>query len=319
MLGSIGSALQGFGEGKMWRDKVKQRERELDIMESYAQGERQLKRDDHAAAESQRMNELQGSYDAGEQLSGQQLSGQQLSGQQQGGRSIDLAPPSQPSAPAPGAASPGPSGSASDGWLRYNNNGATRNKPISDDLRGRLGYLNDMGITMEIFSGGQDGIETGSKQRVGSVRHDHGNAADAFFYKDGRRLDWGNEADRPIFEEIVRRGVASGVTGWGAGPGYMQQGSMHVGMGNPGVWGAGGKGANAPSWLRAAYGNPWVEPQRPAAAVAAASAAPAPAPGPAPAQKTAAVAAPKAASEVIARGIEAGQSLADQILARIKG
>lgn len=311
MLGSIGAALQGFGEGKMWRDKVKQRERELDIMESYAQGERQLKRDDHAAAESQRMNNLQASYDAGEQLSGQSAAMPRA-------RSIE--PPAGSGSPRIGGGSP-PVSSGSppvvggDGWLRYNNKGATRNKPISDDLRGRLGYLNDMGITMEVFSGGQDGIETGSKQRVGSVRHDHGNAADAFFYKDGRRLDWGNEADRPIFEEIVRRGVAAGVTGWGAGPGYMQQGSMHVGMGNPGVWGAGGKGANAPSWLRAAYGNPWVEPQRPAAAVAAASAPPAPAP----AQKPAAVAAPKAASEVIARGIEAGQSLADQILARIKG
>lgn len=311
MLGSIGAALQGFGEGKMWRDKMKQRERELDIMESYAQGERQLKRDDHAAAESQRMNNLQASYDAGEQLSGQSAAMPRA-------RSIE--PPAGSGSPRIGGGSP-PVSSGSppvvggDGWLRYNNKGATRNKPISDDLRGRLGYLNDMGITMEVFSGGQDGIETGSKQRVGSVRHDHGNAADAFFYKDGRRLDWGNEADRPIFEEIVRRGVAAGVTGWGAGPGYMQQGSMHVGMGNPGVWGAGGKGANAPSWLRAAYGNPWVEPQRPAAAVAAASAPPAPAP----AQKPAAVAAPKAASEVIARGIEAGQSLADQILARIKG
>ena len=311
MLGSIGAALQGFGEGKMWRDKVKQRERELDIMESYAQGERQLKRDDHAAAESQRMNDLQASYDAGEQLSGQSAAMPRA-------RSVE--PPASSGSPQIGGGSPQMSSGSppvvgGDGWLRYNNKGATRNKPISDDLRGQLGYLNDMGITMEIFSGGQDGIETGSKQRVGSVRHDHGNAADAFFYKDGRRLDWGNEADRPIFEEIVRRGVAAGVTGWGAGPGYMQQGSMHVGMGNPGVWGAGGKGANAPSWLRAAYGNPWVEPQRPAAAVAAASAPPAPAP----AQKPAAVAAPKAASEVIARGIEAGQSLADQILARIKG
>lgn len=311
MLGSIGAALQGFGEGKMWRDKVKQRERELDIMDSYAQGERQLKRDDHAAAESQRMNDLQASYDAGEQLSGQSAAMPRA-------RSVE--PPASSGSPQIGGGSPQMSSGSppvvgGDGWLRYNNKGATRNKPISDDLRGRLGYLNDMGITMEIFSGGQDGIETGSKQRVGSVRHDHGNAADAFFYKDGRRLDWGNEADRPIFEEIVRRGVAAGVTGWGAGPGYMQQGSMHVGMGNPGVWGAGGKGANAPSWLRAAYGNPWVEPQRPAAAVAAASAPPTPAP----AQKPAAVAAPKAASEVIARGIEAGQSLADQILARIKG
>ena len=314
MLGNLGAAMQGFGEAKMWRDKMKQRERELDIMESYSAGERQRKIEDHDAARSQRMDELQGSYSMGEQLSGQQGAAPAPPR----ARSLDVTPTNEGGQSAtPPSANPGPPppGVSNAEWLRYNNSGATRSKPISDDLQKRLGYIGDMGLTMEVFSGGQDGIETGSKRRVGSVRHDHGNAADAFFYKDGRRLDWGNEADRPIFEEIVRRGVAVGVTGWGAGPGYMQQGSMHIGMGNPGVWGAGGNGANAPSWLRAAYGNPWVEPQRPAAAVAAASAAPATAPT----QKPAAVAAPKAASEVIARGIEAGQSLADQILARIKG
>jgi hypothetical protein len=33
----------------------------------------------------------------------------------------------------------------------------------------------------------------------------------------------------------------------------MGAGRFHVGFGNPGVWGAGGKGANAPAWLVAAY------------------------------------------------------------------
>lgn len=33
----------------------------------------------------------------------------------------------------------------------------------------------------------------------------------------------------------------------------MGAGRLHVGFGNPGIWGADGKGANAPGWLREAY------------------------------------------------------------------
>lgn len=138
-------------------------------------------------------------------------------------------------------------------YIRYANQGATRNQPLNDKLTSALGFLPDLGVTAEVFSGGQPAKGSGLA-RVGSVRHDDGNAADVFFYKDGRRLDWGNNEDRPIFEEIVKRGRAAGITGFGAGPGYMQQGSMHIGFGAPGVWGAGGRGANAPDWLRAAYG-----------------------------------------------------------------
>ena len=318
MLGNLGAAMQGFGEAKMWRDKMKQRERELDIMESYSAGERQRKVEDHGAARSQRMDELQGSYSMGEQLSGQQGAGPAPSR----ARSLDVTPTNEggQSAPPPSAnPGPPPPGVSNAEWLRYNNKGATRSKPISDDLQKRLGYIGDMGLTMEVFSGGQDGIETGSKRRVGSTRHDHGEAADVFFYKDGRRLDWANESDQPVFEEIVRRGRASGVAGFGAGPGYMQQGSMHIGMGAPGVWGSGGKGANAPVWLNAAFNNPWTDPAP--AAVAAQPSAPAAAPQ-RPATAVAAAqqqpAAPSA-SNIIARGLDAGQSLADQILARIKG
>jgi hypothetical protein len=137
-------------------------------------------------------------------------------------------------------------------WLRYANRGATRNLPISPQLANAFSFLPQMGLSMEVFSGGQPAKGSGGA-RVGSVRHDHGNAADVFFHQGGRRLDWANPNDRPIFEDIVRRGKAAGVTGFGAGPGYMQQGSMHVGFGSPGVWGEGGRGANAPAWLTAAY------------------------------------------------------------------
>lgn len=138
-------------------------------------------------------------------------------------------------------------------WLRYANQGATRNQPIHPRLAEALGsFLPNMGVTMEVFSGGQPGIGSGGA-RVGSTRHDHGNAADVFFYQGDRRLDWANPQDVPIYQDIVRQARAAGVTGFGAGPGYMQPGAMHIGFGNPGVWGAGGRGSNAPGWLTEAY------------------------------------------------------------------
>jgi len=157
------------------------------------------------------------------------------------------------------------------GYIRYNNQGATRNLPLSEDLIKRLAYLESMGVTAEVFSGGQPGIDEGGN-RTGSVRHDHGNAADIRFHKDGKMLNWANPEDRPIFEEIVRTGKQQGITGFGAGPGYMGEGSMHVGMGEPVVWGAGGKSENAPKWLKDAYfGAPSPAANDPVAEVAAAA------------------------------------------------
>lgn len=134
-------------------------------------------------------------------------------------------------------------------WIRYANASATRNKPLSPKLESAVTQVaSDLGVQVEVFSGGQSG-----SRRTGSVRHDHGDAADVFFYKDGKKLDWANPKDRPIFEEIVKRGKSAGLTGFGAGPGYMQAGSMHMGYGAPSVWGAGGKSASAPDWLKNAY------------------------------------------------------------------
>lgn len=136
-------------------------------------------------------------------------------------------------------------------WLQYANYGV-RNKPISPRLEAALEkVLPGMGIKARIFSGGQ---EASGPNRTGSHRHDNGGAADVLFYdQSGRKLDWANPKDRPIFQEIVARGKAAGITGFGAGDGYMKRGSMHLGFGAPAVWGRGGSGDTAPDWLREAY------------------------------------------------------------------
>lgn len=137
-------------------------------------------------------------------------------------------------------------------WLKYNNSGAIRDKPLSEKLVSALSFLPEMGVEMRVISGGQDAKGHGTK-RTGSTRHDHGEAADADFYMNGRKLDWNNPDDVPIFAEIVRRVRANGLTGIGAGDDYMGAGRMHIGFGKEAVWGAGGKGENAPSWLRNAF------------------------------------------------------------------
>lgn len=156
---------------------------------------------------------------------------------------------SNASAGAPDSLASGKAPPATD-WLSYANQTATRNQHLSPKLVDALAFLPDMGVTMQVFSGGQDA--TGAR-RTGSHRHDHGGAADVFFYKDGRQLSWQNPKDIPVFQEIVERAKANGVTGFGAGDGYMRPGSMHIGFGAPAVWGAGGRGTNAPDWLRQAF------------------------------------------------------------------
>lgn len=138
-------------------------------------------------------------------------------------------------------------------YVRYSNSGAIRNKPLNDQLLQSMSFLGDMGITMDVISGGQDAKGEGSR-RTGSERHDHGNAGDVDFYnKEGRKLSWNNPNDLPILQEIVGRARANGVTGIGAADDYMGDGRFHIGFGNEAVWGAGGKSANAPKWLQEAY------------------------------------------------------------------
>lgn len=145
----------------------------------------------------------------------------------------------------------GNAGPPNQAWLEYNNQNATRNDPLAPELVNSMSFVGDMGLTMKVISGGQ---EDNKENGTGSTRHNHGNSADVDFYDaNGRKLDWNNPNDVPVFQEIVSRAKANGVTGIGGADDYMGAGRLHVGFGAPGVWGAGGKGENAPEWLKAAY------------------------------------------------------------------
>ena len=45
-------------------------------------------------------------------------------------------------------------------------------------------------------------------------RHDLGNAADVMFYRNGQALNWANQADVPVYQDIVARARERGVTGF---------------------------------------------------------------------------------------------------------
>jgi hypothetical protein len=147
------------------------------------------------------------------------------------------------------------------GRIIYENGNATRNRPLSDQLTGAISpVLDELGITMKVVSGGQvteAERQAGKGGRVGSERHDGGHAGDVDFYlPDGTKLTPKNPSHVPILQEIVRRGRARGITGWGEGEDYMGDGRVHLGFGSEAAWGKGGKSANAPQWLKEAMGAP---------------------------------------------------------------
>lgn len=76
--------------------------------------------------------------------------------------------------------------------VTYANGRATRNQPLTTNLEGRIGEavtaVYGSGYTARVYSGGQPGKGESSK-RVGSVRHDHGRAADIHIYgPDGKQV-----------------------------------------------------------------------------------------------------------------------------------
>lgn len=173
------------------------------------------------------------------------------------------------------------------GAVEQRQQGAQRSQAINRALRGQLAAAAQAsGVNAEIFSGGQNADGDG---RVGSHRHDHGNAADLRLYRagaDGQRryLRHDNEADRAVMEKFLRESVKAGATGIGAGPGYMGPDRMHVGGGPPAAWGAGGSGDSAPEWVKRALRDGLAgrrappSPPQPAAPTAPSAARPASAP-----------------------------------------
>lgn len=151
--------------------------------------------------------------------------------------------------------------------VTYTNQGATRSLKIPQRLYSIIQAAGKQaGIDrIEIFSGGQ--VPKGQQgPRTGSTRHDTNvGAADVNLYAGGQRLSAAQEDSRVA--AFIQAARALGAVGIGAGPGYMN-GGIHVGFGKPAVWGKGGSGANAPSWVKAAY-NAGASGQAPATPAAA--------------------------------------------------
>jgi hypothetical protein len=143
--------------------------------------------------------------------------------------------------------------------------GKIRDRPITEALKQVLEKAADAaGIdVVYVVSGGQPGS---SGRRTGSTRHDGGRAADLQLIKDGSALTFTDEDGGPAVESFVTAAAANGATGIGAGVGYMGNRTLHVGFGTTPhdhsklVWGAGGRSANAPRWLKLAAQKGWDHP-----------------------------------------------------------
>jgi len=136
--------------------------------------------------------------------------------------------------------------------LTYANQGATRSLPLAEELE-RIYQLASEAAGIDEIRVGSGGQPATGPNRTGSHRHDMGGAGDISLIRGGRMLDFTNPDDLPYIQSWISNAKKFGGTGFGAGSDYMGNTTIHAGMGTPAVWGAGGKGANAPSWLREAY------------------------------------------------------------------
>lgn len=131
----------------------------------------------------------------------------------------------------------------------------TRKGPIDDRLERVLERAAEAaGVDVVVFSGGQPSRGSGGA-RTGSIRHDDGMAADIYIYNKGRRLR--TDREDPIVAKFIAAAVAAGAKGIGAGPGYMSGVGIHVDLwgdrAGSNTWGRGGRSANTPSYVSAAY------------------------------------------------------------------
>jgi hypothetical protein len=144
---------------------------------------------------------------------------------------------------------------------------AIRNKPISDALKQVLDTAaQTAGVdTIRINSGGQDALGEGTR-RTGSTRHDRGRAADLQCVVGGNTLTFTDRSAPAGILSFVTAAAGAGATGIGAGVGYMGNRTIHVGFGTSAsdhsklTWGAGGRSATAPQWLRDAANAGWAAP-----------------------------------------------------------
>lgn len=126
------------------------------------------------------------------------------------------------------------------------NRGATRNDPLQPDLQNKLkaaAAATGEGISIQVHSGGQETREevaAGTGSRTGSVRHDHGGAADLRLVRNGEVLDF--NANRDLYRKFAENAAAAGLTGIGVDE---AAGYIHAGGGSQAAWGYRGKSASS--------------------------------------------------------------------------
>jgi len=127
----------------------------------------------------------------------------------------------------------------------------TRKLPLNDRTRTMMEQASaQTGLTVKVTSGAQ---ESSGPNRTGSHRHDSDVGAGDIQLIDeatGKPVSMRTPEGREKILQYMRAARDAGATGFGAGLDYMGEHTIHVGFGDPGVWGAGGKGANAPKWLK---------------------------------------------------------------------
>ena len=144
----------------------------------------------------------------------------------------------------------------------YSLGDADRNKPLQPKLARIIQNVSaKSGYKIVVYSAGQvskaDGGVDGVN-RTGSTRHDNGYAADIRVFDGSTRLSAENSSTFDRLSKFVKLLQSEGIESVGAGPGYMN-GNLHidiaasVGQGPATTWGAGGRSANTPSWLKAAF------------------------------------------------------------------
>jgi len=123
------------------------------------------------------------------------------------------------------------------------NQGAKRNDPLKGDIANRIkAAAAATGVDIQVHSGGQETREevaAGKGRRTGSVRHDHGGAADLRLMKNGKILPF-NE-NRETYRKFAENAAAAGLTGIGVDE---KAGYIHAGGGSQAAWGYRGNSAS---------------------------------------------------------------------------
>lgn len=125
------------------------------------------------------------------------------------------------------------------------NKSATRNDPLKPDIQNRIraaAAATGEGIGVVVHSGGQETlaeVKAGKGSRTGSVRHDHGGAADLRLTRDGKVIPM--QGNRELYRKFAQNAAAAGLAGIGVDE---AKGYIHAGGGSQAAWGYKGKSAS---------------------------------------------------------------------------